>query len=129
MSDKAPQISLPQGGGAMQGIGELFQPDPQTGTAHLSVPLHLPPGRHGFQPSLTLAYDSGQGNGPFGMGWQLSIPSVRRRTSKGVPRYDDTDAFVISGAEDLMPVPGGVPGRQRYRPRVEGMFARIEHIV
>jgi YD repeat-containing protein len=129
MSDKAPQISLPQGGGAIQGIGELFQPDPQTGTAHLSVPLQLSPGRNGFQPSLTLAYDSGQGNGPFGVGWGLSVPSVRRRTSKGVPRYVDSDTFVLSGAEDLMPVAGVVAGRQRFRPRVEGMFARIEHVV
>ena len=39
-----------------------------------------------------------------------------------MPRYDATDVFVLSGAEDLVPV-----GPGRYRPRTEGLFARIEH--
>ena len=40
-------ISLPQGGGALQGIGETFSPDLQTGTGNFSVPIALPPGRNG----------------------------------------------------------------------------------
>ena len=32
---------------------------------------------------------SGNGNGPFGLGWNLSIPGVSRKTSKGVPRYNE----------------------------------------
>jgi hypothetical protein len=62
------------------------------------------PGRNGFQPQLALAYSTGQGNGPFGLGWNLSIPALTRRTEKGVPRYADRDVFVLSGAEDLVPV-------------------------
>ena len=128
-SSTAPQaISLPQGGGAVAGIGEKFAPDLHTGTGNASVPIALPPGRHGFEPELTLTYSSGSGTGPFGLGWSLSVPGVTRTTSHGIPRYDDArDTFLLSGAEDLIPVPSGPPGATRYRPRTEGLFARIDH--
>lgn len=60
-------ISLPQGGGAAQGIGEKFSPDLHTGTGKFTVPIALPPGRNGFQPQLSLRYSTGSGNGPFGL--------------------------------------------------------------
>src|SRR5687767_7914031 len=127
MSNKAStssqHISLPKGGGALQGIGEKFSPDLHTGTGNFSVPIALPPGRNGFQPELSLAYSTGTGNGPFGLGWSLSVPGVTRKTAKGVPRYDNVlDTFVLSGAEDLVPVRGAPPGTTRYRPRTEGLF-------
>src|SRR5215213_5604373 len=119
-------ISLPKGGGALHGIGEKFSPDLHTGTGNFTVPIALPPGRNGFQPQLNLVYSTGNGNGPFGLGWDLSVPGVSRETSKGVPLYDDSkDTFILSGAEDIVPVPGGSEGTTRYRPRTEGLFARI----
>lgn len=129
-------ISLPQGGGAVSGLGEKFTPDLFTGTGNMSVPLTVPAGRQGATPTLSLGYSTGGGNGPFGLGWQLSLPGVSRKTSHGVPRYIDTpgqdggpaDVFVLAGAEDLVPVAGNHPGRVRYRPRTEGLFARIEHV-
>lgn len=69
-------ISLPQGGGALHGIGEKFSPDLYTGTGNFTVPIALPPGRNGFQPQLNLVYSTGTGNSPFGLGWGLSIPGV-----------------------------------------------------
>ncbi|MEU1192737.1 SpvB/TcaC N-terminal domain-containing protein [Streptomyces sp. NPDC005859] len=145
----APAVALPKGGGALRGIGEKFAVNAATGTAGVQIPVPMPPGRAGFGPQLTLSYDSGAGNGPFGLGWSLGLPSVTRKTDKGLPRYldaEDTDVFLLSGAEDLVPVlvedsPAGrwVPlilrdeamdGRtyrvRRYRPRTEGLFARIE---
>src|SRR6266516_6028280 len=102
-------ISLPQGGGALKGIGEKFSPDLHTGTGNFTVPIALPPGRNGFQPQLSLVYSTGNGNGPFGLGWSLSIPGVSRKTSHGVPRYQDSaphldehDTFILSGTEDLV---------------------------
>jgi len=125
-------ISLPQGGGAQRGIGESFAPDLHTGTGNFTVPIALPPGRNGFQPELSLVYSTGNGNGPFGLGWSLSVPGISRKTAKGVPRYQDRladpsdrDTFVLSGAEDLVPVPGEADDIV-YRPRTEGLFARIE---
>ncbi|MEW6667898.1 MAG: SpvB/TcaC N-terminal domain-containing protein [Thermodesulfobacteriota bacterium] len=135
----APSISLPRGGGAIRGIGEKFAANPVTGTGSMTVPIAVSPGRSGFGPQLSLSYDSGAGNGPFGFGWSLSLPSIKRKTDKGIPRYRDaeeSDVFILSGAEDLVPIieatgtyPFPVPAGfevKRYRPRIEGLFARIE---
>src|SRR5215469_4998218 len=101
-SSIADVISLPKGGGALSGIGETFQPDLHTGTGNLTIPLEVPAGRNGLQPSLGLSYSTGNPNGPFGLGWNLPVPGVRRRTDKGIPRYDpDLDTFIMSGSEDL----------------------------
>src|SRR5438045_477796 len=102
-----PAVSLPKGGGAIRGMGEKFASNPVTGTGSMSVPLATSPGRSGFGPQLSLAYDSGTGNGPFGFGWNLSLPSITRKTDKGLPQYldaDESDVFILSGAEDLVPV-------------------------
>jgi RHS repeat-associated protein len=126
-SDAANQIiTIPQGGGALQGIGEKFSADLYTGTGNFTVPIAVPPGRNGFQPQLSLVYSTGNGNGPFGLGWSVSVPGVTRKTSKGIPKYDDSDVFTLSGSEDLVPVTKA-PGATTYRPRTEGLFARITH--
>jgi hypothetical protein len=149
----APAVSLPKGGGAIQGIGEKFAVNPANGTASFEIPIFTSPGRSRFYPKLNLKYDSGSGNGPFGFGWHLSAPSITRKTDKGLPQYFDdeqSDTFILSGAEDLVPklVPladnaAGMADNwtadsyqatwqaqnytvQRYRPRIEGLFAQIE---
>jgi RHS repeat-associated protein len=139
-------LSLPKGGGAIRGIGEKFAANPVTGTGSMTVPIAISPGRSGFGPQLTLSYDSGAGNGPFGIGWSLSLPAITRKTEKGLPQYRDaeeSDVFLLSGSEDLVPLlvlQNGAWVRQsidrsvgseayvvqRYRPRIEGLFARIE---
>jgi RHS repeat-associated protein len=136
-----PTVSLPKGGGAIRGVGEKFAANLVTGTGSLTIPLAASPGRSGFGPQLSLSYDSAAGNGPFGFGWSISLPSITRKTDKGLPQYQDaeeSDVFVLSGAEDLVPVleadgtryedPVSAPGYtiHRYRPRIEGLFARIE---
>jgi RHS repeat-associated protein len=131
VSDKsgvsAQVISLPKGGGALHGIGEKFSPDLHTGVGNFSVPILVPPGRNGLQPRLALAYSTGAGNGPLGLGWTFGVPGVSRQTARGVPRYEEAaDVYILSGAEDLVPVAGRFPGRVRYRPRTEGLFALIE---
>src|SRR5262249_53892001 len=103
----APSISLPKGGGAIRGMGEKFAANPVTGTGSMSVPIATSPGRSGFGSQLSLSYDSGAGNGPFGFGWSLTLPSITRKTDKGLPQYfdaEDSDVFILSGAEDLVPV-------------------------
>ena len=125
----ATQVALPKGGGAIQGIGETFQSDEFTGTASLSIPIPTSPGR-GFEPQLSVEYSSGGGNGIFGLGFSLSIPNVSRKTSKGIPKYDESDIFLLSNAEDLVPVKTEKNGDYivvAYRPRIEGLFAKIEH--
>lgn len=121
-------INVPTGGGALSGIGEKFAPDLHTGTGNFSIPIALPSGRNGFQPEINLVYSTGNPNGAFGLGWQLSIPNISRKTSKGVPRYRQDDVFLLSGAEDLVEV-GKNGNRTQYRPRTEGLFAIIERVL
>ncbi len=162
----APSVSMPKGGGALKGIDEKFSVNAVNGTAGLSVPLPLTPGRGGFTPALSLSYNSGSGNSEFGLGWGLSLPAIQRRTDKLLPRYndaDESDVFTLAGAEDLVPLlvktedeewlpderiestmiyeqVTGEDGHiaftsviascliKRYRPRIEGLFARIEQV-
>ena len=80
------------------------------------MPIATSPGRSGFGPQLSLSYDSGAGNGPFGFGWSLSLPSITRKTDKGLPQYldaEESDVFILSGAEDLVPVSAGRDGLDR----------------
>jgi RHS repeat-associated protein len=106
-----PSISLPKGGGAINSMGEKFNANLNTGTGSVSFPVQVSPGRAGMQPQLSLSYDSGAGNSEFGLGWNLSGPgAISRKTSKGLPLYDnaegnaDSDVFLLSSAEDLVPL-------------------------
>ncbi len=65
-------ISLPSGPGSVEGLGESFEPQLNSGTTSYAVKLKVPPGRAGFAPDLALQYNGGSGNGIFGMGWSLS---------------------------------------------------------
>ncbi|PTQ98228.1 RHS repeat-associated protein [Mucilaginibacter yixingensis] len=141
-----PTVGLPTGGGAIKGIEEKFNVNAITGTSSMGIPIPFSPGRGGVAPSFALTYNSGAGNGAFGLGWQMDIPSISRKTENGLPTYQDaleSDTFIISGSEDLVPLLEKQGGnwqkavKQRtlngvnytitqYRPRTEGSFARIE---
>jgi hypothetical protein len=104
--DIPPDVNLPDGSGAIRRIGEKFAANPVTRISSTTVPIATSPGRSGFGPQLSLSYDSNAGNGPLGLGWSLSIPRIICKTDKGLPRYIDTsesDVFILSGAEDLVP--------------------------
>lgn len=147
-----PSLSLPQGGGAIKGIDEKFSVNAVNGTAAFSVALPFAAAR-GVTPSLSLSYNSGSGNGLFGLGWQLSTGTIKRKTDKELPQYLDaieSDTFLFAQNEDLVPafskLPDGsfaqdasgnyLPDERSsadglytitcYRPRIEGLYARIE---
>lgn len=147
-----PSISLPKGGGAIKGIDEKFSVNAVNGTASFSVSLPFSPAR-GASPALSLSYNSGAGNGVFGLGWALGLPSIKRKTDKKLPQYlddIDSDTFLFSEAEDLVPEfrketdgsfsqdpDGNYIIKEKdsvdekftirfYKPRIEGLFARIE---
>jgi len=147
-----PSLSLPKGGGAIKGIDERFSVNAVNGTASFTIPLPFSPAR-GASPALSLSYNSGAGNGVFGLGWSLSHASIKRKTENELPQYQDavdSDTFVFSEAEDLVPEFAKEPDgsfkldangdyiiREKdstdgaftirfYKPRVEGSFARIE---
>ncbi|KAI0454545.1 65kDa B protein-domain-containing protein [Xylaria acuta] len=135
-----------KGGGAFKPISENFSVSPANGTMSLSLPIHTSPSRGGYGPELALSYDSGGGNGPFGFGWSVSLPSIHRKTAHAVPRYvdggDDEDDLVMSGGDivrhlkdDGAPQIRAVSGSSGdfdvsiYRPRVDTGSVRIERWV
>ncbi len=149
---ETPSLSLPRGGGAIRGIDGKFTVNAVNGTASFSVPLPFSPAR-GITPTLSLTYNSGSGNSIFGMGWSIDLPSIKRKADGELPQYldeSDSDTFLFSGAEDLVPEfekqGDGVFRRDEngnyvvreedstdgdhliryYKPRTEGLFARIE---
>ena len=86
----------------------------------MTVPIYVSPGHSGFGPQFSLSYDSGSGSSPFGFGWSLALPAITRMTDKGLPQYEDaqeSDIFVLSGAEDLMPALVQAAGQQETRIR------------
>ena len=146
LSISIPQITLPKGGGALKGIDEKFHVNAANGTASFTVAIPFSKTRSDFAPHLALSYNSGSGNSPFGLGWNVDLPAIHRRTEKMLPQYkdaDESDVFQFSGVEDLVPayISDGhgnwspdtfAVGKlivKRYKPRIEGSFTRIEKIL
>lgn len=98
-------------------------PEPQattdlsTGAAQTSYPFKLATARGEAQPSLGLSYRSSDGVGFAGVGWTLTVPSIVRKGTAGLPQFKDavltspsslssdatTDDYLIDG-QLLVPV-------------------------
>ncbi|CAK0773639.1 TcdB_toxin_midN domain-containing protein [Gammaproteobacteria bacterium] len=137
-------LSLPSGPGAIEGLGESFEPQLNSGTSSYTIKLVVPPGRAGFAPVLNLRYNSGNGSSPFGLGWVLNLPAIQRQTDKRLPYYtdypngdhvdndqdgevdefDEFDTFIVSttSSEELVPQPDSY-----YRLKNEEEFTRFTH--
>ena len=96
-----PEINMPKGGGNMQGMGGSFKPNFSTGTGSYTIPIPCANAR-GFEPTLNLQYASSQGNGVFGLGFTLSLGKISVNTSKGIPKYDGTETFILEGLGTLV---------------------------
>jgi hypothetical protein len=139
-----PSVSLPKGGGALTGIRQSLDSVGATGQGGVQIPLPISLGR-GFMPSLLLSYASGNGHSAFGMGWNMPLPMIARRSHQGVPAYNDSDQLTGPDGEVLVAVCNeqgeaqvdlvsellGQPLNASYRveqfmPRIVGDFSKIE---
>ena len=134
-------ISLPSGPGSIEGLGESFEPQLNSGTSTYKIPLIIPPGRNGFAPDIVLVYNSGNGNSKFGLGWKIDLPYIQRQTDKGQPfytlwpdadgidnnkndiidEYDEFDTIIYSNGEELVPTK-----KNFWRCENESDFIRFE---
>lgn len=113
-----------------------------TGQRSYTLPLPILNART-LNPELQLVYDGNAGNGKCGLGWDLSVASISRKTSNGVPKYAADDVMQADGT-DLRPertTSGRIKAKKRtrgkgrsartysvvlYIPRLETTFTRYE---
>lgn len=119
--------SLPQGGGAVSGLGATYEPELCTGSGSYVIPLDVPNGPNSIGPRLTLRYDTGSGNGPFGLGFSLPLPRILLDTAHGYPRYDGGDPLLLEGAGPILDLGADpVSGQHRYRLEVDAAVWQVE---
>jgi len=116
------RVSLPEGAGSLEGVGDDVSVDPNMGTMSYAIPFDSPSGFDGLSPNLSLGYSSGGGSGPAGIGWSMGLPSIERLTLRGVPLYDADDEFMADGEQLVLVETDG--NTQHYRARCEGGFVR-----
>ncbi|RKH45243.1 RHS repeat-associated core domain-containing protein [Corallococcus sicarius] len=97
------------------------------GAAAYALPLWVPPGRAGIQPSPTLSYNSRGGNGLLGMGWSVSgfsritrcNPSLDGAGKRLSLQFNQADDLCLDGAR-LVLITGtaGAIGA-RYRTEID----------
>jgi RHS repeat-associated protein len=76
------------------------------GSATYSIPIALPPGRAGMQPSVALNYSSRSGNGIAGIGWGVSAGSAIQRCGKMSALDTFSKSVTYSGTEDRLCLDG-----------------------
>ena len=92
------------------------------GVVTYTVPLDLPPGRHGLAPHLGLRYSSnGALRGTLAAGWTIDgLPKIERDPTS------PTIAIYRYEGELLVPAPGDAGTGTRYRPVHDDGMTRIE---
>ena len=123
------RVSLPEGPGSLEGVGENVEIDPNMGLMRWGINIDTPKGFPGVTPTLRLAYASGSGSGILGMGWSLSgLQSIERMAARGVPVYDTSDYFAANGGDELVLTDEDPTGNLTYRQRFESAFIRYTWI-
>jgi hypothetical protein len=103
------------------------------GNATYTIPIHIPMGINGMQPSVSINYNSGAGNGLLGYGWALSATSSITYDRKNLyhdgvlePAYINAGSPFVLDGQRLIPISGsnGANGTE-YRTEQES-FSRIK---
>jgi RHS repeat-associated protein len=103
-----------------------------SGSSNYTIPIAVPPGTAGLQPSLSISYNNRSGNGLLGTGWTLGGLSVITRCAAtkridgiiDAVDFDDNDRFCIDG-QRMIAISGdyGAPGTE-YRTETDS-FTKI----
>ena len=121
---------LPFDGPKKAGVSSLrVAPNDQTGALSYDVPIVIPPGRNGMQPSLSLVYNSQQDDNEsiVGYGWSLSIPYIERIARKGVGQLYSEYFFYSSLSGEIVAIDIDENGFGTYGPKVDtGSFLTYE---
>jgi RHS repeat-associated protein len=141
---------VPNGLGGLQELSDLPSTPPSDGvgaipgsfsvtalgTPDYTIPIHVPPGRAGIQPALSLKYTGSRANGELGVGWTLDglssitrCPRVFAIDGYSAPiKNDPSDAFCIDGKR-LIEVPQALTsGIAEYRTVIDSFAKIVAHM-
>ncbi len=142
-------VLVPDGNGGTQPLPELEAPPTannvgsvpgqfsvtEQGQPHYTIPIQVPPGRAGLEPTLSLEYVADKKNGEAGVGWRLQgfakitrCPRIYALDGYARPVKNDTnDRFCLDG-ERLVSVSGtyGADGTE-YRTFTESFNKVVSH--
>ncbi len=124
-----PKINLPKGGSAVTGVDDNFHADAFTGAFSLDIPLDFPQSR-GISPQISIGYSSSTGNGLLGVGFGFLQSSICIKTSRALPKYDETDVFLWNDSVELVLKTGEKYEREnaQYLERHQQAFVLIEKV-
>ena len=84
-------------------INLISPPTPnQQGSANVQYPIEIPAGIGGFQPSVSLVYNSDNKFGWAGTGWDIPVETIDLDTRWGVPTFSSTnesEIYTIAGEQ------------------------------
>ncbi len=105
-----------------QAVGSNFESvksDKFSGSFSYGFPIEVPPGRAGFQPSLTMVYRSTSGHSWLGQGWDLNPGRIERSTGDGHPKYNNPSDPPANDGDPFTPLDN--PDRYLYETGSGGM--------
>ncbi|QSX39192.1 hypothetical protein JYB85_17940 [Shewanella sedimentimangrovi] len=76
------------------------------GQASYHIPIDVPPGRNGAQPSISLSYNSQGGNGLLGVGWSINAGSAISRCGANYAQDGLTRAVTFNATNDKLCLDG-----------------------
>ncbi|MCE9687665.1 hypothetical protein LZP73_15865 [Shewanella sp. AS16] len=100
-SDIAPTENVDLAAAALKGAAGV-----SGGQASYQIPIDLPPGRNGVQPTVSLSYNSQNGNGIVGVGWALNAGSAISRCAATYAQDGFTRAVTFDAASDRLCLDG-----------------------
>ncbi len=140
-----PPLTVPSGSGTPAQLPDL-PPTPSSGvgavagafavteqgTAQYTIPIDVPPGRAGIQPSLSLVYSDPHSSSEVGIGWHLQGLSTITRCSHiyaldsitSPVKGDDSDFFCIDGKRMTAIVGDYGKNGTEYRTQID-TFSKI----
>ncbi|WJK08712.1 SpvB/TcaC N-terminal domain-containing protein [Pseudomonas fluorescens] len=99
-----------------------------TGQRSYTLPLPILNART-LNPELQLVCDGNAGNGKCGLSWDLPLPVISRKTSKGVPKYEASDVMQADGTDLRPELTARGKIKQTRRTRGKGRWARKFSVV
>lgn len=106
------------------------------GQASYLIPIDLPPGRNGVQPSLSLSYNSQSGNGILGVGWSLNAGSSISRCgatftqdtyTRAVTFNVSTDRLCLDGQRLIATTGSYGASNAEYRTEMDSFVKVVQH--